>query len=77
MLSNLAKAMIEYTQMVEKKKFKLEKYECDSVTIPYDSLKPERRSDDYLLAVYKQCLDEQKPWQELIKLDYSDVPDFI
>lgn len=77
MLSNLAKVMIEYTQMVEEKNFKLEKYECNSVTIPYDSLKAEHRSDDYLLSIYKQCLIEQKPWQELIKLDYADVPDFI
>ena len=77
MISETGIAEIAYRNMVDCEHFNLGKYQCDSVIIPYDSLKQERRSDKYLLAVYKQCLEEKKPWQELIKLDYADVPDFI
>lgn len=51
-----------------------DKFDTDKAVAPIilvDFLKPERRTNEYLISVYKQCIKENRTVDEVIKYDYE------
>lgn len=64
----LIKTMGEY-----KAKFDTEEESAPIILV--DFLKPERRTNEYLISLYKQCIKENKTVDKIIKYDYEPRDD--
>lgn len=73
-MTDLAKAVFAYEDMVDEQGIDTTGYPCSDINIPVELLAPERRTEQFLTDTYKRCVELKKPWQEVIQLDYA-VPD--